>query len=67
MIRDPGAWEDWEQKEKKKPVDIKQNFLLMEAMLEEAQALRAFSQDNPLAGLDIKIHLAKVINVSKAA
>ena len=67
MIKDPGAWEIWENNFRKTPVDFAANLKILEALFEEAQALHLFPLKDPLQGLDIKIHLARVINVSKAA
>ena len=67
MIKDPGAWEDWENNFKRKPVDVIANLQLLEALLEEAHVLHIFPLQDPLQGLDVKIQLARVINVSKAA
>ena len=43
------------------------NLRLLDAMFEEAKALGVFPLLDPLQDLDVKIYLAKAINVSKAA
>ena len=68
MIKDPQAWENWEKKFKaKEPIDIARNLRLLDSMFESARFFHSLPPSNPLEGLEIKIHLARVINVSKAA
>ena len=68
MIKDIQAWKNWEKEHlKSTPVNLDQNFLILEALLQEARALHIFPLSNPLQDLEIKISLAKAINVSKAA
>jgi hypothetical protein len=68
MIRDQKLWQEWEKEYlKKERVDFVQNLELLDAMYEEARALKLFSSRDPLEGLEIKIELARAVNVSKAA
>ena len=48
------------------PIDIKRNFLLMDALYEEAKKLNVFSLDPLKDGLDVRILLGRVLNVSTA-
>ena len=68
MIKDSQAWEKWEKENSaKQPVDLALNLRLLESLLQEARALGVFPLSQPLQDLEVKIHLAKVINVSKAS
>ncbi len=63
MIRDYLKWHKFENQLKKRgKVNIAENFALMEAMYEEAMALKVWKLKDPLAGLDIKIIIAKAVN-----
>jgi hypothetical protein len=42
--------------------DIRQKFRLMDALFEEARALKIFPLKDPLEGLDTDIKVAKVVN-----
>ncbi|MCX7840550.1 MAG: hypothetical protein N2559_14020 [Anaerolineae bacterium] len=65
MIRDPAAWEKWERDYvASASPDFWQNLQLVEAMYEYARALHVFPLADPLEGLETKLWLAKVINVS---
>lgn len=65
MIKDAVAWEKWERDYvASAPPDFWQNLRLVEAMYEHARALGVFPLANPLEGLETKLWLAKVINVS---
>lgn len=44
------------------PIDIERNFLLASALLEEARALGVFPSKEPLAGLDNKIRMVRILN-----
>lgn len=69
MIKDRQAWEEWEKKNRgKEPVDFFHNLKIVEGLLEEARALKVFPlKASSRADLEIKIFLARVVNVSKAA
>ena len=63
MIKNPKKLEEFEQnliiKDK---TSINEKFRLMDALFEEARALRIFPLKDPLEGLDTDIKVAKVIN-----
>lgn len=69
MIRNCSIWRDFEKKLKiAQRVNIKENFALMDAMYKEAVALKVFPMKDPLAGIEIKIKIAKAVNsVPKAS
>jgi hypothetical protein len=69
MIRNYDIWQDFEKKLKKmEKVNIRQNFAIMNAMYKEAVALKILPLKNLLAGLEIKIKIAKAVNsVPKAS
>jgi hypothetical protein len=53
---------------RKEKVDILKNFRLVEAMYKEAIILDAFPMKDALAGIEVDIKIAKVINsVSKSS
>jgi len=47
---------------KKEKVDIERNFDLLDALYEESRALGAFSAQNPLEGIEVKIRIARTVN-----
>jgi hypothetical protein len=64
MIRDITYWNQWEEDlQRRTPVDIEQNFRLMDAMYQEARQLGIHERLNPLDGLEAIILYAKAINV----
>jgi hypothetical protein len=64
MIKDVKRWREWEAEYiAKTPADYARNVELTQALYEQARALGIFPLVNPLEGLDVKIHLAKVVNV----
>ena len=64
MIRDPAYWENWEaQTVLRQPADFHRNLRLLEAMYEHACKMGAFAGTDPLDGLEVKLRLAKVLNV----
>jgi hypothetical protein len=63
MILNIKAWEDWEKAyQSKEPVDFARNLRLLDAMYEEAKALKIFPLSDPLEGLDAKIQMVKAIH-----
>jgi hypothetical protein len=63
MIKNPKKLREFEQNliiENK--TSINEKFRLMDALFEEARALRIFPLTDPLEGLDTDIKVAKVIN-----
>lgn len=67
MIKDTQAWDQWEKKYKREPVNLELNLRLLESMFAEARSLNLFPPPNPLQDLEVKIEMARVVNVSKAA
>jgi hypothetical protein len=64
MIKDRAYWEAWErQGPLREHLDPLQALKLVDAMYEYAKSLGVFPPDDPLAGLDTKIALARVLNV----
>lgn len=65
MIRDPAAWQQWEDNYyRNSPPVYTRNLALYEAMYRQARLLGLFPLAQPLKGIEDKIHLARVINVS---
>jgi hypothetical protein len=68
MIRDKAAWEAWERNYRRsKSADFFHNLRVFEGLYEEACDFGLFPLKEPLGGLDIKIRLAKAVNVSTIA
>jgi len=68
MIKDRAFWEAWEaQTVLSQPADFRRNLQLLEAMYEYAVSLGAFAVAEPLAGLESRIRLARVVNVRTAS
>lgn len=64
MILDTDYWNQWEAELiRQTPVNVDQNFRLMDAMYQEARQLGVFPILNPLEELETKILYAKAINV----
>jgi len=64
MIRDRAFWESWEAKNiLGQPPDFPRNLRLLEAMYAHALSLGAFPVREPLAGLETRTHVARVVNV----
>ena len=64
MIRDTRLWQDWEKTYLKSDVpDFFRNLHIVDALYEEARSLGAWPGADPLDGLDVKIYLAKAVNV----
>lgn len=64
MIRDIESWNRWEDEQRRlEPVNVEQNFRLMDAMYQEARQLGLFPPSDPLEGLETAILYAKAINV----
>ena len=63
MIRDREYWEQWERERQRcEAPDFARNLRLVEALAEEAKALGVWERKDPLEGIEVKIHLAKVVN-----
>ena len=68
MIKDVQAWEKWEKEQRKNdPIDLALNLKILDSMFESARHFHLFPSPDPLEGVDLKIYLARVLNVSKAA
>ena len=64
MIRDPKTWETWERDLRRKSAsDYFRNLRVFEALYAEAQLLGVLPPRDPLAGIEVKISLAKDLNV----
>ncbi len=64
MIRDKALWEQWETEQlRRAPADFLHNLRLVEGMYKEAHALGVLRPREPAEGLEIKIALARVLNV----
>jgi hypothetical protein len=64
MIRDKALWEQWETEElRRTPSDLMHNLRLVEGMYREAHALGVLRPREPDEGLDVKIAVARVLNV----
>ncbi len=64
MIKDVAFWEAWEQEYlRSEPVDFRRNLAMMDAMYEHARLLGAIPRTDPLEGVEVKIRLAKVLNL----
>lgn len=63
MIRDADFFARWELDcIRAEPPDFHRNLAIFEAMWEEAVALGVFPPKDPLEGLEMKIHMARVLN-----
>lgn len=64
MIRDKALWERWETEQlRRAPADIMHNLRLVEGMYKEAHALGVLRPREPDEGLEVKIAVARVLNV----
>lgn len=67
MIKNPALFKQFEDSLLKKGrVDYRQNLGIFEALFEEARTLGIFPLKDPLDGIEVDVHLAKVINVRTA-
>lgn len=63
MIKDTAYWSAWEaQGPLSEPLDFQRNLLLFQAMYDWARKLGAFPPADPLAGLETKIRVARILN-----
>jgi hypothetical protein len=63
MIKDYEKLNNFEKELlRKTPVNIKENFQIMESLYNEAKILGIFPLKNPLEGIEIDIKIAKVVN-----
>jgi hypothetical protein len=64
MIRKPELVAAFEKSQiRQEPVDYVRNLRIVEGLYHEARQLNALPLKNPLDGIDVDIHLARVINV----
>jgi hypothetical protein len=63
MIRDHKALAEFERNlVRNQPVNVTENFGIVDALYQEAVHLGIFPLKDPLDGLDTVIHIAKVVN-----
>lgn len=63
MIKDPAAWEKWENDYiRSQPADYQQNLRIFEALYEHARKLAVFPPQDPLEGIEDKIRMARILN-----
>ncbi len=68
VIKNVALWEAWERDYlRKESADFARNLALLDAMYEHARLLGAFPPCNPLEGLEVKIQMARVLNVPAAS
>lgn len=64
MILDIDYWNNWEREfQRREPVNVEENFRLMDSMYHEALELGTLPILDPLEGLERAILYAKAINV----
>lgn len=64
MIRDKALWEQWETEQLRvTPADFMHNLRLVEGLYREAYALGLLCSREPTEGLEVKIAVARVLNV----
>jgi hypothetical protein len=65
MIKDTALWQAWEDEfVRSRPPDFHRNLALVESMFEHARMLGALPRSDPLEGIEVKIRLARALNVS---
>ncbi len=68
MIRDKALWEQWETEQLRgAPADLMHNLRLVDGLYMEAQALGLLCPREPADGLEVKIAVARVLNVYRTA
>ena len=66
MIRNIKVWNAWERQQiASTPVDHAANLRWADAALEHARAMGVFPPKDPMEGIEVKIHLARILNCSK--
>lgn len=66
MLRNPSVLDAFDKSLiRRQPVDYRQNVLVYEALYREARALGIFPLKDPLDGIDVDLHLARVLNVRR--
>ncbi len=65
MIRNRELWEAWEKEYiRSRPPNYEENLRIVEWLYEEARILGVWQRLDPMEGIEVKIRLARVINVS---
>lgn len=68
MIKDIHFWEAWKsQALAHEPANFQRNLAIMEAMYVYVRSMGAIHTHDLPEGLEFKIHLAKVLNASRAS
>lgn len=68
MIQNADYWREWEYANVlSRPLNFTESLRLLDAMYEEARLLGQFSAVDPLAGLETKLRMARVVNVCGAS
>ena len=68
MIKDADKWRRWEKERiRREAPDFLRNLAIYEALYEEVVALGVLPPKDPLEGIEFKIHLVRVLNVSGTA
>lgn len=68
MIRNRSRWEEWERSWiADQPSDFDANLRMLEAMYAHARELGAFPPEDPLAGIEVDIRVARALNVRPAS
>lgn len=68
MIKNRALLREFEESQlRKEAPDYHRNFRIFEALYHEARLLGIFPLKNPLDGIEVDIHLARVINVRMPA
>lgn len=66
MLTHPAEWQAWEDEQARRaPVDFARNLAVMEALAEHAVQLGVWGKREPLEGLEVKIELARILNVRR--
>ena len=68
MIKDIHYWEAWKaQSVASEPPNFERNLAVLEAMYAHARSMGVFQTPDHLEGLELKIHMAKVLNAPRAS
>jgi hypothetical protein len=66
MIKDREYWRNWEENGPlREPPDFERNLRIVEAMYALARTLGVWPPSDPLAGLDTKIRMARILNARR--
>jgi hypothetical protein len=68
MIQNPALLKAFERSiTREQPVNYRQNLLIFEALYFEARALGVLPLKDPLDGIDVDLHLARVLHARKTS